>query len=146
MLTDPTRCQVMLVTLPEETPVNELVETAYQPRGRVGRQPRARWWSTASTRELAGLDADPDAAAAAEAGARLRAGEADALRRGGRRSGADRMALQAEQVARLGRALPLPQLRLPVPVRRRARPGRRSTLLADAACSAEHRRASPEPS
>ena len=29
LLTDQTRCQVMLVTLPEETPVNELVETAY---------------------------------------------------------------------------------------------------------------------
>ena len=28
MLTDPERCQVILVTLPEETPVNELVETA----------------------------------------------------------------------------------------------------------------------
>src|SRR5690606_22662626 len=29
MLTDPARCQVVLVTLPEETPVNELVDTAY---------------------------------------------------------------------------------------------------------------------
>ena len=29
LLTDPERCQVVLVTLPEETPVNELVETAY---------------------------------------------------------------------------------------------------------------------
>ena len=29
LLTDHQRCQVMLVTLPEETPVNELVETAY---------------------------------------------------------------------------------------------------------------------
>jgi anion-transporting ArsA/GET3 family ATPase len=29
LLTDPARAQVVLVTLPEETPVNELVETAY---------------------------------------------------------------------------------------------------------------------
>src|SRR5688500_5338478 len=29
MLTDADRCQVVLVTLPEETPVNELVETAF---------------------------------------------------------------------------------------------------------------------
>ena len=28
LLTDRRRCQVVLVTLPEETPVNELVETA----------------------------------------------------------------------------------------------------------------------
>src|SRR3954464_8276951 len=36
MLTDPARCQVLLVTLPEETPVNEAVETASRLRERVG--------------------------------------------------------------------------------------------------------------
>ncbi|HRC47000.1 MAG TPA: ArsA family ATPase [Ilumatobacteraceae bacterium] len=36
MLTDPTRCQVVLVTLPETTPVNEAVETAYALEERVG--------------------------------------------------------------------------------------------------------------
>lgn len=36
MLRDPERCQVMLVTLPETTPVNELVETAYALEDRVG--------------------------------------------------------------------------------------------------------------
>ena len=36
LLTDPTRCQVMLVTLPEETPVNELVDTAFAIEDRVG--------------------------------------------------------------------------------------------------------------
>ena len=36
MLTDHERCQVMLVTLPEETPVNELVDTAYHLEDRVG--------------------------------------------------------------------------------------------------------------
>lgn len=38
MLGDPTRCQVVLVTLPETTPVNELVETAYALEERVGVQ------------------------------------------------------------------------------------------------------------
>ena len=36
LLTDPERCQVVLVTLPEETPVNELVETAYSLEDEVG--------------------------------------------------------------------------------------------------------------
>src|SRR3954470_3906005 len=36
LLSDPARCQVLLVTLPEETPVNEVVETAYQLEDRVG--------------------------------------------------------------------------------------------------------------
>ncbi len=38
MLSDPARCQVVLVTLPETTPVNELVETAYALEERVGVQ------------------------------------------------------------------------------------------------------------
>ncbi len=38
MLGDPTRCQVVLVTLPETTPVNELVETAYALEEQVGVQ------------------------------------------------------------------------------------------------------------
>src|SRR4051794_6254374 len=36
LLTDPERCQVLLVTLPEETPVNELIDTAYHLEDRVG--------------------------------------------------------------------------------------------------------------
>ena len=36
MLTDPTRCRVMLVTLAEETPVNEVVETAFALEDKVG--------------------------------------------------------------------------------------------------------------
>ena len=36
LLTDPKRCQVMLVTVPEETPVNELVETAFAIEDRAG--------------------------------------------------------------------------------------------------------------
>ncbi len=36
MLADPARCQVVLVTLPEATPVNEAVETAVALRERIG--------------------------------------------------------------------------------------------------------------
>ena len=36
LLAEPSRCQVILVTLPEETPVNELAETAYAIEDRVG--------------------------------------------------------------------------------------------------------------
>jgi anion-transporting ArsA/GET3 family ATPase len=36
MLTDPARCQVLLVTAPEETPVREATETAFALEDRVG--------------------------------------------------------------------------------------------------------------
>ncbi len=36
MLGDETRCQTMLVTLPEETPVNEVIQTAFSLEDRVG--------------------------------------------------------------------------------------------------------------
>jgi anion-transporting ArsA/GET3 family ATPase len=110
LLGDPERCQVMLVTLPEETPVNELVETAYQLEDRVGIS-LGPVVVNGLYPELPGLDVDP-AVAAEAAGASLRKGEAGALTAAAefRR---DRMALQAEQVARLAEALPLPQLRLP---------------------------------
>jgi anion-transporting ArsA/GET3 family ATPase len=110
LLGDPERCQVMLVTLPEETPVNELVETAYQLEDRVGIS-LGPVVVNGVYPALPGLDtAAADAARAA--GASLRPGEADALDAAAsfRR---ERMALQAEQAGRLADALPLPQLALP---------------------------------
>ena len=38
LLSDPTRCRVVLVTLPEEMPVSETVEAAYQLEDRAGVQ------------------------------------------------------------------------------------------------------------
>jgi anion-transporting ArsA/GET3 family ATPase len=110
MLEDHERCQVVLVTLPEETPVNELVETAFNLEDRVG-VALGPVVVNGMYPDLPGLDADPEAAAA-DAGASLRAGEAEALAAAAafRRS---RMALQREQVHRLAERLPLPQLRLP---------------------------------
>src|SRR6202034_1053805 len=38
MLNDPTRCRVMLVTLPEEMPVSETIEAAYRLEDQAGVQ------------------------------------------------------------------------------------------------------------
>ena len=110
LLTDPARCSVVLVTLPEETPVNELVETAFALEDRVGVS-LGPVVVNGLYPPLDGLDADP-AAAAEAAGTTLRPGEAEALRAAAEFRLA-RTALQEEQLARLAEALPLPQLRLP---------------------------------
>ena len=110
MLTDHERCRVMLVTLPEETPVNELVDTAFNLEDRVGIG-LAPVVVNGLYDEVAGVAADP-AAAASAAGATLRAGEADVLAAAAQFR-ADRTRLQDEQVARLAEQLPLEQIRLP---------------------------------
>jgi anion-transporting ArsA/GET3 family ATPase len=110
LLEDHRRCQVVLVTIPEETPVNEAVDTAFSLEDRVGIG-LGPIVVNGVYPALAGLAADP-AAAATVADVALRPGEADTLAAAAafRR---DRMALQATQVARLEAQLPLPQLRLP---------------------------------
>jgi anion-transporting ArsA/GET3 family ATPase len=103
LLSDPARCQVILVTLPEETPVNEVVETAYKLEDRVGIKLGPLVVNGLYPR-LEGLDAEPPADLP-EADRRALT-EAAAFRR-------KRQDLQAEQLERLNDALPLPQLRLP---------------------------------
>ena len=110
LLADGDRCQVVLVTLPEETPVNEAVETAYRLEDKAGVS-LAPVVVNGLYPPLPGLDADPEEAAVA-AGAHLRPGEAEVLAAGARFRRA-RSALQAAQVERLAKALPLPQLSLP---------------------------------
>lgn len=110
LLADPARCQILLVTLPEETPVNEAVESAYLLEDRVGVS-LAPVVMNGLYPPLDGLDVDPEAAAA-EAGSHLRPGEAEVLAAAVRFRRA-RTAVQAEQVGRLAKALPLPQLPLP---------------------------------
>jgi anion-transporting ArsA/GET3 family ATPase len=108
LLSDPRRSQVLLVTLPEETPVNELVDTAYAVEDRAGvalgpvvvngcvppldltGDLRADAWA-------AGLEIDDRTLVALQEAAAFRA---DLRRR------------QEEQCARLADRLPLPQLRL----------------------------------
>jgi anion-transporting ArsA/GET3 family ATPase len=110
MLHDHDRCRVVLVTLPEETPVNELVDTAFSLEDRVG-VGLGPVVVNGVYDDIPGADVDPDEAAArAETG--LRAGEADVLRAASAFR-QDRTALQVEQVDRLGAQLPLEQIRLP---------------------------------
>ncbi len=110
LLEDHRRCQVVLVTIPEETPVNEAADTAFLLEDRVGVS-LGPIVVHGLYPELAGIAADPGVAAA-DADVTLRAGEADALAAAAsfRRR---RTALQDEQVGRLADDLPLPQLRLP---------------------------------
>ncbi|HEX6419426.1 MAG TPA: ArsA-related P-loop ATPase [Acidimicrobiales bacterium] len=113
LLEDHERCQVVLVTIPEETPVNEAVETAFSLEDRVGigLGPIVVNGLYPPIEGLSGEVADVVAAAEA-ADVALRPGEAASLAdAAGFRL--DRAALQAGQVGRLAADLPLPQLRLP---------------------------------
>lgn len=109
-LSDPARCQVVLVTVAEETPVNETVETASILETRVGAHLGPAVVNLMFPR-LELLDADPEVAAAA-AGVTLRPGEADAIRAAAMFR-LLRQEMQAEQATRLAEALSLPQLWLP---------------------------------
>ena len=110
LLTDPGRCRVLLVTVPEETPVNELIETAYKLEDELG--------IALGPVIVNEVEDDPppgatDAAhAAAEVGVELSDDEVHALEANAtfRRA---RASLQHEQLERLQRELPLPQLHLP---------------------------------
>lgn len=110
LLQDHERCSVMLVTLPEETPVNELVETAYSLEDQVG-VGLGPVVVNGVYPDYDGLD-DVPAEAAEDAGVTLRKGEDDALAAAAsfRRH---RMELQRSQIDRLSENLPLPQVHMP---------------------------------
>jgi anion-transporting ArsA/GET3 family ATPase len=117
LLRDPSRCQVMLVTIPEETPVNELVDTAFALEDRVGLKlgpvvvngcaPAVETPGTDGAIDATQIERDataldvfvsPREAADLTAAAAFRA---------------ERHALQQEQAERLAQRLPLPQIQLP---------------------------------
>jgi hypothetical protein len=125
LLTDPARCQVALVTLPEEMPVNEVVEAAYQLEDRVGVALGPVIVNGCYDR-LAGLGTPSDQAAR-DAGVTVDAALGDALDRAAefRRVRQD---LQTEQVERLRTELPLPQLRTPFLFTSSIGPGELDTL------------------
>jgi len=107
LLHDPERCQVVLVTLAETTPVNEVVETAFALEDVVGVQ--------LGPVVVNGVDLGaplPDEASARRAVADLEPAVADALMdaAGFRRS---RRAMEAGEIARLAAELPLPKVTLP---------------------------------
>ena len=110
LLEDHEQCQVLLVTLPEETPVNELVETVFSLEDQVG-VGLGPTVVNGLYEAYEGL-ATPAEQAATDADVSLLDGEAAALDEASefRRH---RIALQAEQVERLSEQLPLPQLAMP---------------------------------
>ena len=117
LLGDADRCQVVLVTLPEETPVNEIVETAFALEDEVGVKlgPDHRQRPLPGPTRAGGRACD-------EAGRRRR----PRAWRGRPAFRLARQAQQAEQVARLSARLPLPQVHLPFVLHRRPhrrRPG-----------------------
>ena len=110
LLSDPERCQVVLVTLPEEMPVNEAVEAAYQLEDKVGVAlgpvivngcyPEAEGLTVTAVEavKVAGVTVGDDLVSSLEAARRFRT---------------TRSELQNEQLERLGNQLPLAQLRVP---------------------------------
>jgi len=142
LLADPARCQVALVTLPEEMPVNEVIEAAYQLEDRVGLTlgPVIVNGCLSDDPRLA---EDPAAAAAAVA-VTLSADQIGALAAAASFR-ASRYALQVEQRHRLADELPLHQLEAPIVFSDTIGP-RQIDLIADALADAvENIGAEPAP-
>ncbi|HUC05894.1 MAG TPA: ArsA-related P-loop ATPase [Acidimicrobiales bacterium] len=110
LLSDPTRCRVILVTLPEELPVSETIESAFTLEDRAGVQ-LGPVIVNACDRAPTGLDEPaPDVARAHD---RELPPEHLAALEEARRFRLDRYAVTAAQIERMGRDLPLPQLLVP---------------------------------
>jgi cellulose biosynthesis protein BcsQ len=107
LLTDASRCQVMLVTLAEETPVNELVETAFaiEDRAGVALGPVVVNGCVEPVADLTTIAADPGLSVTFDADP-VTLVEAAEFR-------LDLEQRQRGQAERLAQMLPLPQIRLP---------------------------------
>jgi anion-transporting ArsA/GET3 family ATPase len=112
MLSDPARCQVILVTVPEETPVNELVDTAFQLEDRIGVQLAPVVVNACYPDPGVAASVDDVERLADELGVFVSPREASDLVAAAefRR---ERYTLQQQQADRLAARLPLPQIRLP---------------------------------
>ena len=111
LLSDPARCRVLLVTLPEELPVSETIESAYTLEDKAGVQ-LGPVIVNACDPDPVGLDR-PAAEVAATAGVSdLAPGHLAALEEA-RCFRLARHAVSTEQVERLRRELPLPHLLVP---------------------------------
>ena len=107
LLHDPDRCQVVLVTLPETTPVNEVVETAYALEDDVGVQLGPVVVNAVDVGDPLPEDGDVRAAVAdLDPAAAQGLIEAAAFRR-------SRRAMEAAEIARLATELPIPKITLP---------------------------------
>ncbi len=114
MLSDPSRTQVVLVTLPEETPVNELIDTAYALEDKVGLSLTLVVVNAAyppANGLAAALDGGVEAAVAA-AGSHVDADDLSALAAAASFR-LDRTTLQVAEETRLAERLPLPTIQLP---------------------------------
>jgi anion-transporting ArsA/GET3 family ATPase len=108
LLADPSRCRVMLVTLPEDMPVSETIESAFTLEDKAGVQlGPVIVNATDPVPEGLGRSAQ-EAAAGAEVDAALLVELEEA-----RRFRLERHAISAAQIERLARDLPLPQLLVP---------------------------------
>ncbi len=110
LLSDPARCRVMLVTLPEELPVSETIESAYTLEDKAGVQ-LGPVIVNAADPEPSGLER-PAAEVVAASGLTL-APEHVAALEAARCFRLARHAVSADQVQRLARELPLPHLVVP---------------------------------
>ncbi len=112
LLSDPDRCEVMLVTLPEETPVSEIVDTAYALEDRIGVQLGPVIVNACYQDLDGGTRAKDVQRLASQLDVFVSPREADDLAAAARFR-RQRHALQQEQAERLAQRLPLPQIRLP---------------------------------
>jgi anion-transporting ArsA/GET3 family ATPase len=111
MLGDPDRCQAVVVTVPEETPVNEAIETAFRLEDEIG-VALGPVVVNGCYPEIEHLDEDPVALAAAAGLGPLDVEITEAISRAAtfRRA---RQQLQQAELARLAARLPLPRIELP---------------------------------
>jgi Mrp family chromosome partitioning ATPase len=114
LLGDPNRCQVLLVTIPEETPVSELVDTAFAIEDRTGVclgpvvvNGCYEDLDEVDGTTVAGVQQDAELVDVFVSDREAR----DLARAAGFRS--ERAAVQHHQADRLAQRLPLPQIRLP---------------------------------
>ncbi len=110
LLQDPTRCRVVLVTLPEDMPVSETIEAAYQLEDKAGVQLGPIIVNGCDIMSDRLLTTTADAATASSIS--LDEAELSALEKA-RLFRVHRHTLRTEQIVRLGHELPLPQLLVP---------------------------------
>jgi anion-transporting ArsA/GET3 family ATPase len=110
LLSDPSRCRVILVTLPEDMPVSEAIESAYTLEDKAGVQ-LGPVIVNACDPDPIGLDV-PAADVAGAAGVTVPPAHLEALE-AARQFRLERHAITADQISRLARELPLPHLIVP---------------------------------
>lgn len=109
LLHDAERCQVVLVTLPETTPVNEVVETAFALEDEVGVQ-----LGPLIVNSVDRGVAVPDVAAADAAIARVGSPDDAGTLRAAVEFVRSRREMERDEIERLGAELPLPRIVLPL--------------------------------